>query len=190
MKDKFKIIFLGDTSVGKTSLIRRKTENKFTDQMNPTIGADSTSITINIEETNINLVFWDTAGQEKYSSLVPMYVRGADIAIIVASIENGKSIKHITKWSKTLSEASDNLAIFLVINKIDLPVDKYEYSEEQINTIYGKKYSEMFFVSAATAEGVDAMFEEVAKSCLHLHEREGFSTLNIEEHINSKQSCC
>lgn len=85
-KNKFKIIFLGDQSVGKSSIINRYAHNMFNEVYESTIGLDFQSKNNIINGTNIRLLLFDTAGQEKYKSLIPMYIRDADIIIIVYDI--------------------------------------------------------------------------------------------------------
>lgn len=85
-KNKYKIIFLGNQSVGKSSIINRYTHNNFDEAYQATIGLDFQSKNNIINGTNIRLLLYDTAGQEKFKSLIPMYIRDADIIIIVYDI--------------------------------------------------------------------------------------------------------
>lgn len=80
---RYKLVILGDVAVGKTSLISRIIENKFTDKYEPSIGVDFASKSINYKEKSFKTQIWDTAGQEKYRSLIPSYIRGANLVIIV-----------------------------------------------------------------------------------------------------------
>ena len=78
-----KIVFIGDVSVGKTSIMNRIVENKFKDYYEPSIGVDFHAKTITFRDEQIKLQFWDSAGQEKYKSLIPSYVRGASIIFVI-----------------------------------------------------------------------------------------------------------
>lgn len=78
-----KIVFVGDVSVGKTSIMNRFIENKFSDTYDPSIGVDFHAKSIIFYEEQIKLNFWDSAGQEKYRSLIPAYVKGASIIFII-----------------------------------------------------------------------------------------------------------
>lgn len=80
---RFKIVILGDVSVGKSSLIARFVDNKFKGDYEPSIGVDFASKSIKYKDKLIKLQIWDTAGQEKYKSLIPSYIRGANIIFVV-----------------------------------------------------------------------------------------------------------
>lgn len=80
---KYKVVVLGDISVGKTSIITRFIENSFRDIYDPSIGVDFSSRVIKFRGTSIKLLLWDTAGQEKYKSLIPSYIRGSYLIFIV-----------------------------------------------------------------------------------------------------------
>lgn len=83
-----KIVFIGDISVGKTSMIYRLLENKFKENYEPSIGVDFCSKSIRYKGKNIKLQIWDSAGQERYKSLIPNYVRGSSIIFIVYDISS------------------------------------------------------------------------------------------------------
>jgi len=83
---KYKIIFLGDQGVGKSSILNRFAQDKFEPNYQATIGLDFHSKNITIENTSIRLLLYDTAGQEKFKSLIPMYIRDANIIIVVYDI--------------------------------------------------------------------------------------------------------
>jgi small GTP-binding protein len=83
-----KIVFVGDISVGKTSIIYRLLENKFKENYEPSIGVDFCSKSIRYKGKNIKLQIWDSAGQERYKSLIPNYVRGSSIIFIIYDISS------------------------------------------------------------------------------------------------------
>lgn len=83
---KYKVVFIGDVAVGKTSIITRIAENRFKEYYEPSIGVDFLSRMVKYKDKIIKLQLWDTAGQEKYKSLIPSYVRGASIIFIVYDI--------------------------------------------------------------------------------------------------------
>lgn len=120
---KYKCVVLGDSGVGKSTLCHSLKLNRgYFPSTNPTIGAAF----FEIKDKNYNKIcIWDTAGQEKYSSLVPLYIRGCQIIIFVCSIDNRKSVESLSSWYNLASEYyPDGLpnCIFL-INKIDLEND-------------------------------------------------------------------
>ena len=83
---RYKMVVVGDISVGKTSIITRFVENSFRDDYDPSIGIDFASKNIKFREISLKLQIWDTAGQEKYRSLIPAYVKGSHIILLVFDI--------------------------------------------------------------------------------------------------------
>src|SRR4051812_18975294 len=95
---KFKIIFLGDQGVGKSSILNRFAQDKFEQNYQATIGLDFHSKNVAINNTSVRLLLYDTAGQEKFKSLIPMYIRDANIIIVVYDITNKDSFTHTNHW--------------------------------------------------------------------------------------------
>ena len=85
---RFKIVFVGDVSVGKTSIMNRFLNNEFSNDYDPSIGVDFHPKVIMYKNKSIKLQFWDSAGQEKYKSLIPSYVRGASIIFIIFDLSS------------------------------------------------------------------------------------------------------
>ena len=97
-----KLVFLGDTSVGKSSMVTRFLNKVFYEFQDPTIGAAFSSVTVDLDNKKIKFEIWDTAGQERYRSLAPMYYRGADAAVVVYDITNKDSFGVLEYWIKEL----------------------------------------------------------------------------------------
>jgi len=93
-----KVIVIGDSCVGKSSLMRRVTDNTFNNEFSSTIGVDFKSISININDYNIKLQVWDTAGQEKFKNIIPIYFRGSAAALICFDITSRKSFENLDEW--------------------------------------------------------------------------------------------
>src|SRR3990167_8961529 len=102
--DKIKLVLLGDTDVGKTSISTRILKNTFYNYLESTIGASFHILRYNYN--NINLIYhiWDTSGQERYRSLCPMYYRDADVVLICYDIANSISFKSVDYWIKELNK--------------------------------------------------------------------------------------
>ncbi|MEE8478850.1 MAG: GTP-binding protein, partial [Candidatus Neomarinimicrobiota bacterium] len=115
-----KVVFLGDTSVGKSCLAVRFVRNDFFEFQEPTIGAAFLSKTMTYNNKRYKFEIWDTAGQERYRSLAPMYYRGARAAVIVYDITHEDSFKGAKSWIRELKKKTSNCLIILVGNKIDL----------------------------------------------------------------------
>ena len=155
---KFKLIFLGDQGTGKSCILNRFVEDKFDDNYQATIGLDFQSKNVKIDNQDVHLLLYDTAGQEKFRSLIPMYTRDANIIILVYDITRKESFNHIPDWINGLTNVNfDNVIFALVGNKIDLD-DKREVNKEE-----GEKYASeknMIFkeVSAKTGNNFPELF--------------------------------
>ena len=120
----FKIITLGDSEVGKTSIIRRYLENKFAYDTLPTLGFIKSKKKIILKnKKNIFLELCDTSGQERYASLSPLYVKNADAVLFVFDLNNKKSFNNIKNWMKFFKDntnSENNMPTYLIGNKKDL----------------------------------------------------------------------
>ena len=118
----FKIIFLGDSGVGKTNLMKRFSEDQFFFNSKPTIGVDFRTKIVKISNHVIKLQIWDTAGQERYKSFTKAYFKDCKGILMCYDITSRKSFDNLDNWFKLSEEQSkvDNLPIVLVGNKTDL----------------------------------------------------------------------
>ena len=117
---KYKIVFLGETSVGKSSITARYVQEEFNEFQEPTIGAAFLAKTVETDNGTIKFEIWDTAGQERYNALAPMYYRGANVAIVVYDVTNPDTLSKAKSWVNELKIKVDNIYIVLVGNKCDL----------------------------------------------------------------------
>ena len=128
----FKIILLGDTGVGKTSIVRRLRDKGFKYQAEPTIGLDFTSMYSNITHgKKIKFHVWDTAGQENFNSIIQTYYRGVACACIVVDVSNRDALDNASKWLKQFNEKKSPNSVGMPIiigNKTDLKRG-YAYEE-------------------------------------------------------------
>lgn len=124
--DNFKVIFIGNVSSGKTSIIQHYVVGKFLDHVDSTIGASFTCAERANKNSITKLHIWDTAGQERYRGIISIYYRGADVAVIVCDLTNSDSINAVENWIKNFRERTNNpdASILIVGNKIDLTEDK------------------------------------------------------------------
>ena len=155
-----KIIIIGDSGVGKTSLSLRITKNLFEEAPKTTVGFDIFKYIAKVNELVIKLQIWDTCGLEEFSSCTPSLYKNAALAIIVYSIDNKKSFEHLENWKNLVKEnASPETIIFIVGNKKDLNNRKIktEQGEE-----FKNKYDFQFFTetSAKENEFVNDLFQQ------------------------------
>ncbi|KAK5773994.1 hypothetical protein RI543_004751 [Arxiozyma heterogenica] len=163
---KYKIVFLGEQGVGKTSLITRFMYDTFDDHYQATIGIDFLSKTMYLDDKTIRLQLWDTAGQERFRSLIPSYIRDSRVAIVVYDITKKKSFEFIDKWIEDVrnERGEDNVILCVVGNKSDLS------DERQVSTEEGEKKAELLganiFMETSTKVGynVKNLFKKIAKS--------------------------
>lgn len=159
---KFKLVFLGEQSVGKTSLITRFMYDSFDNTYQATIGIDFLSKTMYLEDRTIRLQLWDTAGQERFRSLIPSYIRDSSVAVVVYDITNANSFQQTSKWIDDVrTERGTDVIIMLVGNKTDLS-DKRQVSTEE-GERKAKELNVMFIETSAKAGyNVKQLFRRVA----------------------------
>ncbi|KAL3233858.1 hypothetical protein RNJ44_03898 [Nakaseomyces bracarensis] len=163
---KYKIVFLGEQGVGKTSLITRFMYDTFDDNYQATIGIDFLSKTMYLDDKTIRLQLWDTAGQERFRSLIPSYIRDSRVAIVVYDITKRKSFEFIDKWIEDVKNerGEENVILCVVGNKSDLS------EERQVTTEEGEKKAQLLgakiFMETSTKAGynVKNLFKKIAKS--------------------------
>ena len=154
----FKLIMVGDTCVGKSCLLMQFVHQEFAHVTESTIGVDFGTKTIKINEDDIKLQIWDTAGQETYKSIIRAYYRGSAGALLIFDVTDKNSFEHIKTWLNEIrSYANDNVKIILIGNKTDLLRRTVSYdiakSFADLNNLI---YIE---TSAKTGHNVDSIFE-------------------------------
>ena len=162
-----KLVLLGDTGVGKTSIVQRFVYNNYREENPPTIGASFMSKVMEIPGTEQTIKFqiWDTAGQEKYKSLASMYYKDASAAILVYDITSKQSFDAIKFWVKELKEnVQDELVIAIAANKADLI--EHENVELSVAQKYSSEIDAIFKQTSAKDNiGIDDVF---LKICMNL----------------------
>lgn len=162
-----KIVFIGDSGVGKTSIISRYDTGEPPVNPAPTVGAGYLSKIYKNDDIEIELRMWDTAGQETYQSLAPIYFLHSMIGFIVFDITQRSSYMNVAKWVNQLREfAGDNVISVIVANKIDLEehrqVDKEDYSKmaNELNSLIAE-------TSAVSGVGINTMINEAVSALIN-----------------------
>lgn len=198
-KSLMKIIILGDTGTGKTSLMHRFVKNKYTRHYKATIGADFSSKGISIGDRMVNLQIWDTAGQERFQSLGVAFYRGSDACVLVYDVTNKKSFANLDKWRREFLKQCNppDAATFPFIvlgNKIDVDparrvvsdADAQAWCTEHTNIPH-------FQVSAKEGTNVEQAFLDVAtRACSRKVEEEVYipDSLDLKDTGgNDEQGC-
>lgn len=190
----FKILFLGDTSVGKTSLLLRYTENEFNSEGVPTLGVDVKYKYISFQNKKIRLDLWDTAGQERFRGIAKNYFRGAHGIIFVCDVTSKPTFVTLKNWIKDAKNnvSKDMTEMIIVGNKID-KIEEREIPQKTIEEFGEKNLIETFEASAKTGEGVEVFLSRLVEKLFlngkigiinkngELEERAGSISLSKEE---------
>ncbi|CAN6347263.1 unnamed protein product [Urochloa humidicola] len=176
----FKLVLLGDGTapfrsptpslpfgrVGKTSLVLRYVNNVFSDKQEATVQASYLTKRLVVEGVPITLSIWDTAGQEKFHALGPIYYRDADAALLVYDITDSDTFLRVTKWVKELKQmASKDIVMAIAANKSDLVRLKNIDTQDAVS--YAESIGASLFVTSAKAgTGIDDVFSDIAKRLL------------------------
>ena len=181
--EKIQLIMIGESGVGKTSLIKRYTNNIFNSSHLETIGIEFYNKEERINDQIIQIKIWDTAGQEIFHSLTKNFYRKADGIIIVYDITNLDSFEKIQDWVKSVYENTDSykeIQMIIVGNKIDLEEDRTVSKEEGLKI--GNYFDIDFFeASAKNADGVRNFMIKIIKDILNnkVNDR---NTINIKNY--------
>eukprot|EP01006_Ploeotia_vitrea_P041352 TRINITY_DN66504_c4_g2_i1.p1 TRINITY_DN66504_c4_g2~~TRINITY_DN66504_c4_g2_i1.p1 ORF type:complete len:240 (-),score=118.51 TRINITY_DN66504_c4_g2_i1:117-815(-) len=168
-----KVVILGHTSVGKTSLVNRYIRGQFSLNTTATIGAAFMKKDMFIDGYQLVLQIWDTAGQERFRSMSPMYYRGAHAAVLVFDATSKSSFQQAIGWVDELKEnASSDIRMVMASNKTDLREsvpDSDCVSVQEAATYAASINAEVFHTSAKTGEGIEKMFDHLGKQLLEAH---------------------
>jgi Ras-related protein Rab-24 len=160
-----KVVFVGNTGVGKTCLIRRYVNKVYLGTEENTLSPQHNAATHRVKTgANVNLAIWDTAGQEKYQSLSRLYFRDTVVGCICFDPLDAGSASAVQKWRGEILEKSPTSAILLVATKCDMLTDdaKLERTPEEVAAYCG--IAEVVLTSALTGEGVEELFDIVCQS--------------------------
>ena len=175
----FKYIIIGDTGVGKSCLLLQFTDKRFRHDHDLTIGVEFGSRMIRIEERDVKLQIWDTAGQESFRSITRSYYRGAAGALLVYDITRRDTFTHLSNWLQDARENGNaDMVITLVANKTDLD------SRRTVSTEEGQRFASennLLFVeaSAKTSSNVEEAFNDTAQA-IYAKVREGSLDITSE----------
>ena len=191
---KAKILTLGESTVGKTSILNKFTDNIFSNRQLPTIGIDFKIKNVKIGELNIELKIWDTAGQERYRNMTKQYFKGADGILLIFDLTKRDTFDKIYQWIEQLNDYSTtyDISIVLIGNKKDLPNREISFEEGKMKA---KELNvEYFETSAKTGENINEAFMNLSQlilkkkgiivdNSIHLNENNFFQKTN-------QKNCC
>jgi small GTP-binding protein len=167
----FKIIILGDASVGKTSLISRYIKNSFDTRTNQTIGIQFNQRMIKIDQTNIMIQLWDTAGQERYRAITRHYYHGSHAVLLCFDMSELSTMYSVESWIKDIkSFGLDNVPYLIVGTKSDLTdIANLEKINEFIRKLSAENEIEIDFIptSAYSGYNIIKVFEDISRKTLN-----------------------
>ena len=160
-----KVVLLGDSGVGKTSLAGRLISDEFQPQTTPTISGAGVQVARDIDDVHVEFTLWDTAGQEKYRSITPMYVRGANVLLLVYDITSRSSFDGLESWVEICRQSCDpGVKVFLIGNKQDLESDETISAEEAQKFQKANRIHEAMMVSAKSGAFCDGLLLQIWKA--------------------------
>ena len=180
---KMKCVILGDSAVGKTSIIQHFLIGYFDKRIDSTIGASFVSKQFINKEKNESIKFqiWDTAGQERYRAMIPMYVRDAQIALIVYDITNYDSFLNLKTWLKFFEHDPD-ICIVIISNKNDLFHKKDHRIKNKDALEFSKDNNAFFFdVSAKEGTNINKVFDFLLNKCKNLKQPKDKKIIHLED---------
>jgi small GTP-binding protein len=189
----FKVVILGSTLVGKTSIVSRLATDSFSPTTAPTVGTALRGHIVKIGELEVKLQLWDTGGSEKYRSMVPLYFQHAEAAIIVYDITSRESFNDVTFWLKELREKGpESIVIALAGNKCDLEQMRAVPKEQGESLAKQNDISIFKETSAVTDENIKEIFEEAAKAIVDRTSmtQPGRTPGLVSRGTNDDSSCC
>ena len=196
----FKVLLLGNSDVGKSSLLLRYVDSVWNDAFVPTIGVDFKVKTLTINEKKVKMQIWDTAGQERFRTVVSTYFRGAHGILLLYDVTNRDSFKNLESWLIEIEKnAKEKVLKILIGNKCDLTDDREIQSDE------GKAFAlrngmEFMETSAKMNTNVTEAFETLGKLMIEFNSKSNNLTQNSKDtknlkagsgkNLKTKKGCC
>jgi Ras-related protein Rab-1A len=178
----FKIVIIGDSGVGKSSLLLRFAENSFTESYLTTIGVDFRFRTLTVGGKVVKLHIWDTAGQERFRTMTSAYYRGSDGIVLVYDTTDKDSFDHMDSWLQEVNRfAGDSTSKLLVGNKSDMTAERAVTSEEGQKKADSLKVLGYIETSAQSADKVDQAFGMIAAEMIKKAEKAATATAGIRQ---------
>jgi small GTP-binding protein len=161
-----KVVFLGESLVGKTSIISAYSHDDFSDDYLPTVGAHFSVHNIVIGSNEVKLKVWDTAGQERFRALTPMYYKDSHIAVVVFAVDDQLSFEKVTEWIETVRKDTIVMPRLVIVgNKIDIERAVTSPEGEALAEKVGAVFVEC---SAKTRQGISELFVLIAENAIRL----------------------
>ena len=181
----FKVCIIGEEGVGKTAILNRYVTGSFIANYKPTIAASFMSAHEIVGDHTVTLNIWDTAGQEKYQSMMPLYLRNVDCIILVFDVTKPTSVKYIDNWLETeLENIKPTPLLFVCGNKND---QEPTFSTQPIEQLLKEKNIPLYFTSSLNGNNIATVFSQVGAA---LDEESQRRRPQISKLRKTEKSCC
>ncbi|XP_072166036.1 EF-hand calcium-binding domain-containing protein 4B-like [Diadema setosum] len=185
----FKVVFVGDSGVGKTSIIHRFCTDSFSDSFCATIGVDFQVKSLTISGNIVAMQLWDTAGQERFRSITRHYFRKADGIVVIYDVTSERSFLNVRNWMTSVEETTDDHIVKMLLgNKCDCS-DKV-IAEETGHSLAETYKCDFYEVSAKSGSNVVEAFTAMSKLLLVKEDEEMQNALKLAESDDQKKKCC
>uniref|UniRef100_A0A1B6M0F0 Ras-related protein Rab-35 n=1 Tax=Graphocephala atropunctata TaxID=36148 RepID=A0A1B6M0F0_9HEMI len=193
----FKLLIIGDSDVGKSSLLVRFADNTFSGNYITTIGVDFKIRTVEVDGEKVKLQIWDTAGQERFRTITSTYYRGTHGVIVVYDVTSGESFANVKRWLHEIEQNCEVVNRILVGNKNDAP-DRKVVLTEDAQRFADQMRIQLFETSAKENINVEEMFMAITRQVLHTKKErkekqagQNSDMVNLRKpKPNKRQKCC
>jgi small GTP-binding protein len=159
-----RVVTVGDAFVGKTSLVSQLISRTFRDSEPMTIGVNFREFSHRVEQTHIELQIWDTAGQEQYRALTPLYYRNAQAAIAVFAMDSAASFQSLSEQINVFLSIEPGGIVYVAANKADKGADERQVARAEAEAFARERGFPLFFTSAKTGDGVAELFHGLCEA--------------------------
>ena len=194
----FKVLLLGNSDVGKSSLILRYVDGTWSNTFIPTIGVDFKVKTIEVDNKKIKMQIWDTAGQERFRTVIASYFKGSHGVLLIYDVTNKTSFKQLESWLEIIeNNASEDILKILIGNKIDLEEDR-EVTKEEGQSFANMHNIQFMETSAKMNTNVNEAFEALAKIMMEFNVNQKVKATKNDKtvkvssgkNLSTKKKCC
>ncbi|BFZ13119.1 hypothetical protein BsWGS_16158 [Bradybaena similaris] len=186
---KFKLVLLGDIGVGKTSIFMRIRDNSFCSDRASSIGIDTCIRRLTVDNKDIQITVWDTAGVERFRTVTRNFFRNTNAVLLVFSVDEPPTLSYLSKWEEDVKEYAPTAQRFLIGNKIDKDWLVSQETAEHFAAFHNCEF--VFLTSAKTGQGISDVLSTVAKRLLSSYKKTSYeidnSWLGHSIHVNSGQ---
>ncbi|XP_072128363.1 EF-hand calcium-binding domain-containing protein 4A isoform X2 [Mobula birostris] len=188
----FKVVFIGNSGVGKSSFIHRYCYDRFLTETNATIGIDFQVKSLVLDNTRVALQLWDTAGQERFRSISKQYFRKADGVVVMYDVTSEASFTAVRNWMANVQEGIDERAVIcLLANKIDVLNSGTQRVSKAEGERLAKEYNTVFYeCSARSGYNIMEPLLQVARLLSEQEDRQREDALRLDDVCDKKKGCC